>query len=166
MEKSALSRAMLQIVMLDLISFLIQSSRWSLMCIWRHLCGHITLNQRRRSYSEIVPTSYACWDSITGLLATSQNYHISMITEQHSFIYSLKHTVIICSPCKQKNVREKSREWHNHKPQPFPDTKRKRKPTNPNKHKSNKRTKSTKITLFRKRGNRNAKRTGKHKNKH
>ena len=32
-----------------------------------------------------------------------------------------------------KKVREKSREWHNHKPQPFPDPKRKRKPTNLNK---------------------------------
>ena len=66
----------------------------------------------------------------------------------------------------QKKVREKSRECHNHKPQPFPDTKRKRKPTNPNKHKSNICTKSTKISsLFPKRGNRNAKRTEKHKNK-
>ena len=66
----------------------------------------------------------------------------------------------------QKKVREKSRECHNHKPQPFPDPKRKRKPTNPNKHKSNKRTKSTKISsLFPKRGNRNTKRTEKHKNK-
>ena len=63
-------------------------------------------------------------------------------------------------------VREKSRECHNHKPQPFPDPKRKRKPTNPNKHKPNKRTKSTKISsLFPKRGNRNTKRTEKHKNK-
>ena len=34
----------------------------------------------------------------------------------------------------KKKVREKSRECHNHKPQPFPDAKRKRKPTNPNKH--------------------------------
>ena len=59
----------------------------------------------------------------------------------------------------KKKVREKSRECHNHKLQPFPDTKRKRKPTNPNKHKSNKHTKSTKISsLFPKRGNRNAKR--------
>ena len=50
-----------------------------------------------------------------------------------------------------------------YKPQPFPDTMRKRKPTNPNKHKSNKHTKSTKISsLFPKRGN---KRTEKHKNK-
>ena len=48
----------------------------------------------------------------------------------------------------------------------LPDPKRKRKPTNPNKHKSNKRTKSTKISsLFPKRGNRNTKRTEKHKNK-
>ena len=63
---------------------------------------------------------------------------------------------------KQKG-REKSRECHNHKPQPFPDTKRKRKPTKPNKPKSNKRKKSTKISsLFPTRGNRNAKRTEKH----
>ena len=65
-----------------------------------------------------------------------------------------------------KKVREKSKECHNHKPQPFSDPKRKRKPTNPNKHKSNKRTKSTKISfLFPKRGNRNTKRTEKHKDK-
>ena len=65
-----------------------------------------------------------------------------------------------------KRVREKSRECHNHKPHPFPDPKRKRKPTNLNKHKPNKRTKSTKISsLFPKRGNRNTKRTAKHKNK-
>ena len=69
------------------------------------------------------------------------------------------------SPLKKK-VREKSRECHNHKPQPFPDPKRKRKPTNLNKHKPNKRTKSTKISsIFPKRGNRNTKRTEKHKNK-
>ena len=66
----------------------------------------------------------------------------------------------------QKKVNEKVQECHNHKPQPFPDTKRKRKPTNPNKHKSNKRMKSTKISsLFLKRGNRNTKRAEKHKNK-
>ena len=47
-----------------------------------------------------------------------------------------------------KNVREKSRECHNHKPQPFPDTKRKRKQTKPNKSKSNKCTKSTKISFL------------------
>ena len=69
-------------------------------------------------------------------------------------------------PYLQKKVREKSRVRHNHKPQPFPDTKRKRKQTKPNKGKSNKRDKSTKISsLFPKQGNRNAKRTGKHKNK-
>ena len=69
-------------------------------------------------------------------------------------------------PKSSKKVREKSRECHNHKPQPFPDPKRKRKPTNLNKHKPNKRTKSTKISsLFPKRGNRNTKRTEKHKNK-
>ena len=81
------------------------------------------------------------------------------------------------NPCKEndgnghiketkKKVREKSRECHNHKPQPFPDPTRKRKPTNLNKHKPNKRTKSTKISsLFPKQGNCNTKRTEKHKNK-
>ena len=65
-----------------------------------------------------------------------------------------------------KMVRQKSRECQNYKPQPFPDLKRKRKPTNLYKHKPNKRTKSTKISsLFPKRGNRNTKRTEKHKNK-
>ena len=78
---------------------------------------------------------------------------------------------IFCRMCLKfgtclKKVREKFREWHNHKPLPFPDPKRKKKPTNPNKHKSNKRTKSTKISsLFPKRGNRNTERTEKHKNK-
>ena len=63
------------------------------------------------------------------------------------------------NPRRLKKVREKSREWHNHKPQPFPDPKRK----SLNKHKPNKRTKSTKISsLFPKRGNRNTKRTEKH----
>ena len=66
----------------------------------------------------------------------------------------------------QKKVREKPRECHNHKPQSYPDTKRKRKQTKPNKRKSNKRTESTKISsLFSKRGTRNDKRTEKHKNK-
>ena len=66
----------------------------------------------------------------------------------------------------EKRVREKSRECHNYKPQPIPDPKRKRKPTNLKKHKPNKRTKSTKISsLFPKRGNRNTKRIKKDKNK-
>ena len=66
----------------------------------------------------------------------------------------------------KNKVREKSRECHNHKPQPFLDPKRKRKLTNPNKQKPNKRTKSTKISsLFPKRGYRITKRTEKHKNK-
>ena len=37
-----------------------------------------------------------------------------------------------------EKVREKSRECQNHKPHPFPDTKRKRKQTKPNKRISNK----------------------------
>ena len=73
---------------------------------------------------------------------------------------------IIQQQTAERKVREKSRECHNHKPQPFPDTKRKRKRTKPNKRKSNKRTKSTKISsLFPTRGNRNAKRIENYKNK-
>ena len=53
-----------------------------------------------------------------------------------------------------KRVREKSRECHNPKPQPFPDSKRKQ--TKPTKRKSIKRTKSITISsLLPKRGNRN-----------
>ena len=62
----------------------------------------------------------------------------------------------------REKVREKSREGHNHKPQPFLDIKRK--PTNPNKRKLIKHTKNTKIS-FPKRGNRSTKRTEKHNNK-
>ena len=80
--------------------------------------------------------------------------------------YNFQHIALSCHVNRlKKKVRGKSMEFHNHKPQPFPDTKRKRKPTNPNKHKSNKRTKSTKLSsLFPARDNRNAKRTEK-KNK-
>ena len=88
-------------------------------------------------------------------------HYIDMLTERAN---ADKHPQL--QRIAKKKVRETSRECHNHKPQPFPDTKRKRKPTNPNKYKSNKRTKSTKISsLFPKRGNRNAKRAEKHKNK-
>ena len=66
----------------------------------------------------------------------------------------------------QKEVRAKSRDCHNHKPQPILDTKRKRKQTKPNKCKSKKCMKSTKLSsLFPKRDNCSAKRTEKYKNK-
>ena len=84
---------------------------------------------------------------------------------QNPELFSFRHFFKVL-PIRKKKVRDKSRECHNHKPQPFPDPKRKRKSTNLNKHKPNKRTKSTKISsLFPKRGNRNTKRTEKHKNK-
>ena len=68
--------------------------------------------------------------------------------------------------CFTKKSKRKVQGVPDHKPQPFPYPKRKRKPTNLNKHKPNKRTKSTKISsLVTKRGNRNTKRTEKHKNK-
>ena len=67
---------------------------------------------------------------------------------------------------KKKKVREKSRECHNHKPQPFPYTKGEEETDKTKQRKSNKHTKSIKISsLFPERCNRNAKRTEKHKNK-
>ena len=82
---------------------------------------------------------------------------------------ALKPAMVVCQvsdPFLNCTILLGAREYHNHKPQPFPDTKRKRKQTKSNKRKSNKRTKSNKISsLFPKRGNRNAKRTEKHKNK-
>ena len=91
-------------------------------------------------------------------ISTSYALMISFIEYQHGWSKCLNIRYVL------EKVREKSRECHNHKTQPL--TKRKRKPTISNKHKSNKRTKRTKISsLFPKRGNRNAKRTEKHKNK-
>ena len=100
------------------------------------------------------------------LLKTASNILAPRITYHSMLKFMLFFSLVWKQPKVKIKVREKSRECHNHKPQPFPDTKKKRKPTNPNKHKSNKRTKSTKISsLFPKRGNHNAKRTEKHKNK-
>ena len=81
-------------------------------------------------------------------------------------VYYNCHISLAIDRTKKKKVSEKSREYYNHMQQPIPDTKRKRKQTKPNKRKSNKRTKSTKTSsLFLKRGNGNAKRTEKYKNK-
>ena len=97
----------------------------------------------------------------------SNRHYFCEVPRQQRIMQPSPHTwIVISTLTMEKRVREKSRECHNHKPQPFPDPKRKRKPTNPNKHKSNKRIISNKISsLFPKRGNRNTKRTDKHKNK-
>ena len=57
--------------------------------------------------------------------------------------YMQKHTVTVIVI----KVREKSRECHSYKPQSFPDTKRKREQTKPNKRKSNKRMKTLRLAL-------------------
>ena len=96
---------------------------------------------------------------LKGLKNTGTKWHKVIHTTNRLAELTTKHQRV-------KKVREKFRECHNYKPQPFPDPKRKRKPTNLNKHKPNKRTKGTKISsLFPKRGNHNTKRTEKHKNK-
>ena len=62
--------------------------------------------------------------------------------KQYSSLSStLKLKELVKKKKKKKKIREKSRECHNHKSQPFLDTKRKKKQTKPNKRKSNKRTK-------------------------
>ena len=63
----------------------------------------------------------------------------------NGFAFEINLSIFIKRYMKKKKVREKSRECLDYKPQPFPDTKRQRKPTNANEHKSNKRTNSTKI---------------------
>ena len=109
------------------------------------------------------PSWFVKKHSICSLFLTLVLLNPDMPSQTDLELHCLSFSLWICI---KKKVREKSRECHNDKPQPFPDTKRKRKPTNPNKHKPNKCTKSTKISsLFPKRGNRNTKRTKKHKNK-
>ena len=121
--------------------------KWMIVCILLILTL-VMLNKLRATYSLNFKPCHAEWIKMPRPL---------LIFSQSDYPTQAVHT---------KKVKENSRECHNHKPQPFPDTKRKRKPTNPNKHKSNKRTKGTKIcSLFPKRGNRNTKRTEKHKNK-
>ena len=67
---------------------------------------------------------------------------IVSVPEYITLLYSRETSSLIMMQF-QKRVREKSKECHNHKPQPFLDNKKQRKPTKQNKHKSNKRTKST-----------------------
>ena len=117
----------------------------------------IYLVQRLNRGNKIISEWYHFWPHFAYIFKTQV---------QQNAIYPSGSAHEPCFSKIQNKVREKSRECHNHKPQPFPDPKRKRKPINLNKHKSNKRTKSTKISsLFPKRGNRNTKRTKNHKNK-
>ena len=104
-------------------------------------------------------TSHMLWScSETFLLIQQMNQWLSLT---NTYTNNTEELFI-----EKKKVREKSRECHSHKPQPIPDTKRKRTQIKPNKRKSNKRTKSTKISfLSPKRVNHNVKRTEKHKNK-
>ena len=121
-------------------------------CFWDH-CAHPGYFENRKPFK---PALGVC---------SLANYNVKYEEIQSNRVSDFRDFVCSTFP-KAKKVREKSRECHNHKPQSFPDPKRKRKPTNINKHKPNKRTKSTKISsLFPKRGNCNTKRTEKHKNK-
>ena len=126
------------------------------------------------TYVNIYPRHLLIWSTMSthDLIYIDLHIHIWNVISQCwvstplSHIWSTTLTTFDPPQYLQKKVREKSRECHNHKPQSFPDPKRKRKPTNPNKHKSKKLTKSTKISsLFPKWGNHNTKKTEKHKNK-
>ena len=130
-------------------------------CLWPEMCHfQIELCSVLFWYSTIIFLHGSKW---------TQAYDFGNINSFDHLLSHLMHHNYSPSKLKvntKKKVREKSRECQNHKLQPFPDPKMKRKPTNPNKHKLNKRTKSIKISsLFPKRGNRNTKRTEKHKNK-
>ena len=140
-------------------------------CTTHNLC-HSDILPVLPSYYDIINEmlvfgATSCWSWQTEDCVSDQQFMLytpskgGAITVALSYSFSPNHSfpgLVACahSSIEKKKVREKSRECHNHKPQPFPDPKRKRKPTNLNKHKSNKRTKSTKISsLFPKRGNRN-----------
>ena len=85
------------------------------------------------------------------------------VRQQHYF--SVQHPSICPSRYLLLKGKRKVQGVQQHKPPPV-QTQGERKQTKSNKGESNKRTKSTKISsLFPKRGNRNAKRTEKHKNK-
>ena len=131
------------------------------------VCNCSFVSSRKQAYiglTTVNPHFYIVKLRLTGVyinfLITSQKRRLCPT------IYILSRNMKLTRIFHLRKVRVKSRERHNYKPQPLPDTKWTRKPTNPNKHKSNKRTKSTRISsFFPKRGNRNAKRTEKHKNK-
>ena len=97
-----------------------------------------------------VPSSVIYWNKLRVPLSVTS-------TDSLSASKQLLKRSMLRSPEVPKMLREKSRECHNHKPQPCPDINKKRKQTKPNKRKSNKCTKNTKISaLFPKRGNRNS----------
>ena len=130
-----------------------------------YVCGHFPASAYSKTIVHVAVTnkSFCISKSVLQL-----GFEGRGVPSRALFAWSYKNESTMCHVMclVSKKVREKSRECHNHKPQPFPDPKRKRKLTNLNKHKPNKRTKSTKISsLFPKRGNRNTKRTEKHKNK-
>ena len=129
------------------------------MILYQKLCKNIAFNCSRNFCFGYLLASPHCSDSHK--YSKSLLYGEIRIKQAFSFISfcCVQGLFTIFSSYEKKKVREKSRECHNHKPQPLPDTKRKGKPTKPKKHKSNRRTKGTKISsLFPKRGNRNAKR--------
>ena len=114
---------------------------WSLLLFFRYIYAQIFITQR------------SCWLCLSRIW-----WRLGPAYGQTGLMQAMPWNVV--NHWSINKVREKSRERHNHKPQPFPDTKRKRKQTKPNKPKSNKRTKSIKLSsLFPRRGNRNAKRT-------
>ena len=72
--------------------------------------------------TEILGNTIRNKKGIKGIVINNKEHKLSQYADD---------TVFILDGISKKKVREKSRECHNHKPQPFPDTKRKRKPTNP-----------------------------------
>ena len=146
-----------------------------LLFMWPSYTSNVRTRVSKEGTTVIISGKYASKDDWFQFILTFVYYYMRLAMRKAAFgayrfypkysdTWSPYH---ICPKIsRKKKVREKFRECHNHKQQPFPDPKRKRKPTNLNKHKPNKRTKITKISsLFPKRCNRNTKRTEKHKNK-
>ena len=85
------------------------------------------------NWKDILLSFCAC--KVLILVHTKPMYSISKLVASWKNACILHDTGLKFCQATVKRVREKSRGCQNHKPQPFPDPKRKRKPTNLNKHK-------------------------------
>ena len=110
---------------------------------------------KRRRDEKITMIRHNCAVAITNIKTKKKKKKKRRTTEEPPFNRQQKQLTVVVLVC-VKRVREKSRKCHNQKPQPFPDTKRKRKQSKPNKRKSNKVNKRMRNTetssLFPKRG--------------
>ena len=118
-------------------------------------CMHVLFKARHRNMALKVTVDLAgiCNNRGNGCYFLFAFLHTNLLvktgllnTERFCFLWEQIHSLLRRHSFRKK-VREKSRECHNHKPQPFPDTKRKRIQTKPNKRKSTNVRKALRLAL-------------------